>query len=267
MPGGDPVDGRYHRLVPADARPRAETVVLVPTYNESASLPRLLERIAAATPEVDVLVIDDGSPDGTADIAERLAAEDPRISVLRRTRKDGLGPAYRAGYAVALERGYRFVVQMDADGSHPPETLPQLLALAAAVPGADLVIGSRWVAGGRTVDWSARRERLSRAANGYARWILRLPVADLTAGYRVYRAQALRGLDLASARSHGYYFQVEMTVRVVDAGGSVAEVPIVFAEREAGASKMTFGIILEAMVAVTALGLRRSLRRGVRRPS
>lgn len=235
--------------------------MLVPTYNESASLPRLIERISAAAPDVDVLVIDDASPDGTGDIAERLAAADPRISVLHRASKDGLGPAYRAGYLVALERGYRFIVQMDADGSHPPETLPAMLAVAAASPGADLVIGSRWVDGGRTVDWSASRERLSRAANGYARWFLRLPVADLTAGYRVYRAEALRRLDLASARSHGYYFQVEMTVRVIDAGGRVAEVPIVFTEREAGVSKMTFGIILEAMMKVTTLGVRRWWRR------
>jgi len=235
--------------------------VLVPTYNEAASLPRLLARLAVAVPDADVLVIDDASPDGTADIADRLAADDPRISVLRRAGKDGLGRAYRAGYAVALERDYRYVVQIDADGSHPPETLPEMLAVARAEPRPDLVIGSRWVPGGRTVDWSAGRERLSRAANGYARRILRLPVADLTAGYRVYRAEALRRLDLASVRSHGYYFQVEMTVRIADAGGAVAEVPIVFAEREAGASKMTFGIILEAMVKVTTLGVRRRLRR------
>lgn len=235
--------------------------MLVPTYNEAASLPRLLARLAVAVPDADVLVIDDASPDGTADIADRLAADDPRISVLRRAGKDGLGRAYRAGYAVALERDYRYVVQIDADGSHPPETLPEMLAVARAEPRPDLVIGSRWVPGGRTVDWSAGRERLSRAANGYARRILRLPVADLTAGYRVYRAEALRRLDLASVRSHGYYFQVEMTVRIADAGGAVAEVPIVFAEREAGASKMTFGIILEAMVKVTTLGVRRRLRR------
>lgn len=235
--------------------------MLVPTYNEAASLPRLLARLAVAVPDADVLVIDDASPDGTADIAEHLAADDPRISVLRRAGKDGLGRAYRAGYAVALERDYRYVVQIDADGSHPPETLPEMLAVARAEPRPDLVIGSRWVPGGRTVDWSAGRERLSRAANGYARRILRLPVADLTAGYRVYRAEALRRLDLASVRSHGYYFQVEMTVRIADAGGAVAEVPIVFAEREAGASKMTFGIILEAMVKVTTLGVRRWLRR------
>lgn len=235
--------------------------MLVPTYNESASLPRLLARIRAALPEIDVLVIDDASPDGTGALAERIAEADPRTSVLHRAAKEGLGRAYLAGYAVALERGYHYVVQMDADGSHPPETLPEMLALASEAFGPDLVIGSRWVPGGRTVDWSARRERLSRAANGYARWILRLRVADLTAGYRVYRSDALRGIDLAAVRSHGYYFQIEMTVRVADAGGRIAEVPIVFAERDAGASKMTFGIILEAMGKVTSLGLRRRLRR------
>lgn len=234
-------------------------VVLVPTYNEAESLPRLLERIVAATPDVDVLVIDDASPDGTADLAERLALRDHRISVLRRGAKDGLGRAYRAGYALALERGYDLVVQMDADGSHPPETLPAMLEPAARGE-ADLVIGSRWVAGGRTVDWSRGRERLSRAANGYARRILRLPIADLTAGYRVYRADILRRLELATVRSQGYYFQVEMTVRVVDAGGTVAEVPIVFAERDAGRSKMSFAIIVEAMVKVSALGIARWFR-------
>ena len=245
----------------ASPRPAAETVVLVPTYNESASLEPLLDRIRAAAPAVDILVIDDASPDGTGELADRLAAADPRIAVLHRAGKEGLGPAYRAGYRAALERGYHYLVQMDADGSHPPETLPEMLALASEAFGPDLVIGSRWVPGGRTVDWSARRERLSRAANGYARWILRQRVADLTAGYRVYRSDVLRGIDLAAVRSHGYYFQIEMTVRVAEAGGRIAEVPIVFTERDAGASKMTFAIILEAMGKVTALGLRRRLRR------
>lgn len=234
--------------------------MLVPTYNEASSLPRLVERLTSAAPDVDLLVIDDASPDGTGELAERLARADPRISVLHRAAKEGLGRAYRAGYAVALERGYRYVVQMDADGSHPPETLPQMLQVAAAESGPDLVIGSRWAAGGRTVNWSPRREWLSRTANAYARRMLRLPVADLTAGYRVYRTHALRRIDLASVHSHGYYFQVDMTVRIADAGGRIAEVPIVFAERDAGVSKMTFGIILEAMLKVTALGIRRWVR-------
>ena len=239
----------------------ADTVVLVPTYNESESLPPILARIRAAVPGADILVIDDASPDGTGALADRLAAADPHIGVLHREGKEGLGPAYRAGFQAALERGYRYLVQMDADGSHPPETLPEMLAVAASDRGADLVIGSRWVPGGRTVNWPRRRELLSRTANGYAGWILRVKVADITAGYRVYRAAAMRGLELDSIRSQGYYFQVEMTVRILDAGGTVAEVPIVFAEREAGSSKMTFGIIAEAMVKVTLLGIRRLGRR------
>ncbi|OJX64698.1 MAG: hypothetical protein BGO95_02890 [Micrococcales bacterium 73-13] len=238
----------------------ADTIVLVPTYNEAASLPPLVDRIRAAVPDADILVIDDASPDGTGELAERIADADPHVRVLHRAAKEGLGPAYRAGYEAALARGYRYLVQMDADGSHPPETLPEMLA-AAARPGTDLVIGSRWVPGGRTVDWPRHRELLSRAANGYARRILRIRVADVTAGYRVYRAEALRELALESIRSHGYYFQVEMTVRVLDLGGGVTEVPIVFAEREAGASKMTMSIIAEAMLRVTSLGLRRLGRR------
>ena len=249
--------------MPATPHPPApaETVVLVPTYNESESLPRLVERIRAAVPDAAILVIDDASPDGTGDLAERIAFADPLVSVLHRRGKEGLGRAYLAGYAVALDRGHRLVVQMDADGSHPPETLPEMLALAAADDGADLVIGSRWVEGGRTVDWSRRREWLSRTANAYARTILRIPVADVTAGYRVYRADALRAIDLAAVRSQGYYFQVEMTVRMIDAGRRVVEVPIVFAEREAGVSKMSLRIIAEAMAKVTALGIVRLFRR------
>jgi dolichol-phosphate mannosyltransferase len=244
------------------SQPRgAEAIVLVPTYNESESLPTILARIRAAVPDADILVIDDASPDGTGELADRLAATDPHIGVLHRAGKEGLGPAYRAGFQAALERGYRYLVQMDADGSHPPGTLPAMLAVASSDQGADLVIGSRWVPGGSTVNWPRRRELLSRAANGYAGWILRVRVADVTAGYRVYRAEAMRELDLDSIRSQGYYFQVEMTVRILDAGGSVAEVPIVFAEREAGSSKMTFGIIAEAMIKVTLLGLRRLGRR------
>jgi len=239
--------------------PAAEVVVLVPTYNESESLPGIVGRVRSAVPEAAVLVIDDASPDGTGELAEELAAADPLVSVLHRAGKEGLGRAYRAGFALALERGHRLIVEMDADGSHPPETLPALLAAARA--GADLVIGSRWTPGGRTVAWSRRRTWLSRTANRYAAWMLRIPVADSTAGYRVYRAEALRALDLSEVRAHGYYFQVDMTARVLEQGGRVEEVPIEFVERRAGASKMTFGIIVEAMLAVTALGIRRRFRR------
>ncbi len=198
-------------------------------------------------------------------MAEAIAAADPLVSVLHRVGKEGLGRAYRAGYAVALERGHRYIVQIDADGSHPPETLPEMLAVAAAGDAGgkrvDLVLGSRWVAGGSTVNWPRRREWLSRAANSYVRHLLRIEVADSTAGYRVYRSDAIRSLDLLSIRSHGYYFQVDMTLRILDAGGGVAEVPIVFAEREVGVSKMSLGIIVEAMAKVTGLGIRRWFRR------
>ncbi|SDH81988.1 polyprenol monophosphomannose synthase [Agrococcus jejuensis] len=235
------------------------TLVLIPTYDEVESLPVTLARLFAAAPTVDVLVIDDASPDGTGALAESMAADDPRISVLHRPGKQGLGAAYVAGFLEGLARGYDVLVEMDADGSHPPERLPAMLDAVAA--GADLVIGSRWMRGGSVVDWPLRRELLSRGANVYARAVLATHVHDMTAGYRAYRADLLRSIPLDEVRSQGYGFQIEMTLQALDAGGSVVEVPIAFREREAGVSKMSGAIIGEAFTKVAGWGAGRALAR------
>jgi dolichol-phosphate mannosyltransferase len=233
-------------------------LVCVPTYDEAASLPSLLVRLAEHAPEVDVLVIDDGSPDGTGAIADGFAARDPRIHVLHRTGKGGLGAAYLAGFAWGLERGYDALVEMDADGSHRPEDLP---ALIRALHGSDVVLGTRWMPGGSTVNWPLPRRLLSRGGNVYARCMLRVPVRDITGGFRAYRAAALAAIDLAAVRSEGYCFQVELALRAADAGLRLREVPITFVEREQGISKMSSAIVLEAMRRVTVWGVERGARR------
>jgi dolichol-phosphate mannosyltransferase len=239
------------------------TLVCVPTYDEADSLPVLLPRLAAVQPPVDVLVIDDASPDGTGAIADDFAARDPRVHVLHRTGKGGLGAAYLAGFAWGLERGYEVIVEMDADGSHRAEDLERLLAATAA--GADVVLGTRWMPGGSTVNWPFRRRFLSVAGNRYARGMLSLPMHDITGGFRAYRAAALRALDLRSVRGEGYVFQVELALRAADAGLDVREVPITFVEREQGRSKMSRGIVIEAMRRVTIWGIQRRLARLVGR--
>lgn len=236
------------------------TVVVVPTYDESLTLPGTLARLRAAVPFADVLVVDDGSPDGTGELAERTAAEDPAVHVMHRTGKQGLGTAYIAGFRWALERGYDVVCEMDADGSHRPEELGRLLDRLAEQPHADLVIGSRWVPGGEVENWPLRREILSRGGNVYTRLMLGLRVSDATAGFRAFRASTLAALDLGTVASQGYCFQVDMTLRVVDAGGAVAEVPITFVEREAGVSKMSGNIVAEALWRVTQWGVARRAR-------
>ncbi|MGO1317398.1 MAG: polyprenol monophosphomannose synthase [Cellulomonadaceae bacterium] len=233
------------------------TLVIIPTYDERETLATTLDELAAAVPDADVLVVDDASPDGTGELAERRAGADDRVHVLHRTGKQGLGTAYVAGFRWALDRGYVVVVEMDADGSHRAQDLPLLLAELAARPEVDLVIGSRWVAGGEVVNWPRRREVLSRGANLYTRIMLGLGVADATAGFRAFRAGALRRVALQDVMSQGYCFQVDMTVRVHDLGGQIAEVPIVFVERRAGASKMSRTIVLEALWRVTSWGLAR----------
>lgn len=231
-------------------------LVVVPTYDERESLPGTLDRLRAAVPQVDVLVVDDASPDGTGVIADAIAARDPAVHVLHRTGKGGLGAAYVAGFGWGLERGYEVLVEMDADGSHVPEQLPRLLDRLAERPRPDLVIGSRWVPGGRVENWPWYRAVLSRGGNTYTRLALGMPVHDATAGFRAFPADTLRRIDLASVESHGYCFQVDMTWRVVRGGGTVAEVPITFVERAAGESKMTRAIVLEALRKVTAWGAR-----------
>jgi glycosyltransferase involved in cell wall biosynthesis len=228
-------------------------LVITPTYDERDSLPPTLARLRAAVPGADVLVVDDNSPDGTGRLADEAAAADPAVHVLHRTTKDGLGAAYVAGFGWGLERGYDVLVEMDADGSHPPEELPRLLA--AVEEGADLVLGSRWVPGGRVVNWPAHRLLLSRGGNTYARVAMGLPLSDATGGFRAYRAGALRAIDLDSVHSAGYCFQLDLAWRAVRAGLVVREVPITFTERAAGVSKMSRAIVVEALWRVTWWGI------------
>jgi dolichol-phosphate mannosyltransferase len=236
-------------------------LVMVPTYNEVGNLRIILKRLFDAASEVNVLVIDDASPDGTGALAEQVAKEDSRVSVMHRTGKLGLGSAYLAGFQWGIDNGYELLVEMDADGSHPPETLPKMISAMTPeheeLPG--LVIGSRWMQGGSVVDWPKSREALSRGANLYTRVALGIKVKDATAGFRVYRASVLEDLDLADIDSKGYCFQIDMTLRVLAHGDSIREVPIVFRERQIGQSKMSGNIIVEAMVKVTQWGLQKRL--------
>lgn len=229
------------------------TLVVIPTYDEREALPGTLARLRTAVPHAHVLIADDASPDGTGQWADQAAARDENVHVLHRAGKEGLGPAYLAGFAWGLERGYEVLVEMDADASHRPEQLPRLLDAIAG--GADLVIGSRWVPGGRVHDWPVRRLVLSRGANLYAGALMGLSVRDATAGYRAFRAPLLQRLVDQQVASQGYCFQVDMTRRARDAEAVIREVPIDFDERAEGASKMSSGIVREALVKVTAWGL------------
>jgi dolichol-phosphate mannosyltransferase len=231
-------------------------LVAIPTYNEAQSVGKIVGRVRAAVPDAHVLVIDDGSPDGTGEIADRMAAVDDQVHVLHRTAKRGLGAAYVAGFRWALERGYGTVVEMDADGSHQPEELPRLLA---ALHHADLVLGSRYIAGGRVENWPRRREALSRGGNAYTRLLLGVALRDATGGYRAIRADALRSLDLNDVASQGYCFQVDLAWRAVQADLRVVEVPITFVEREEGRSKMSGAIVREALWRVTQWGIQHRL--------
>ena len=227
-------------------------LVVVPTYNERDTLPGVLRRLRDAVPDADVLVVDDASPDGTGAVADAWSADDPQVFVLHRTAKQGLGAAYRAGFGWGLQRRYEVLVEMDADGSHPPEQLPRLLAPLAW---ADLVIGSRYVPGGAVVNWPARRRWLSRGGNAYTRLALGIGVHDATAGYRAFRRSALAAIGLDSVASQGYCFQVDTTRRAARRGLRVVEVPITFTEREIGESKMNRQIVTEALWRVTQWGL------------
>jgi dolichol-phosphate mannosyltransferase len=237
----------------------AKVLVVTPTYDEAGNVAATVASILAAAPEAHVLVVDDASPDGTGAIADGLAATDPRVTVLHRAGKEGLGRAYVAGFRVGLEREYDVIVEMDADGSHPASALPALVA-ALDDPAVGLAIGSRYVPGGGLADWAAGRRLLSRAGNAYARAMLRLGVRDVTAGYRAYRAEVLRGLPLDEIDSRGYCFQIDMTLRTLDAGWRIIERPIEFRERTAGESKMSKAIVVEAMWRVTAWGVARLVR-------
>ena len=234
-------------------------LIIIPTYNESMNAPVLIKRIFKHIPETSILVIDDGSPDGTADIVESLQQEYSDLHLLKRSEKSGLGSAYRAGFAWGLERGYNEMVEMDADMSHRVRDLAKMIEVKKARPKTSLIIGSRWMKDGKTENWSKARELLSRTANLYVRFMLGMGVKDSTAGFRIYSADILRKIDLTAIKSEGYSFQIEMTRAVYRNGGSIVEVPITFREREQGVSKMSKKIVREAMTLVTVWGLKRFL--------
>ena len=236
---------------PVARLPIGKVVVLIPTYNERENLPLIVSRTRVAVPEADVLVLDDNSPDGTGAVADALAADDTSVHVLHRLAKEGLGAAYLAGFAWALDHGYDVLVEMDADGSHQPEQLPTLLG---ALAGADVVLGSRWVQGGSVVNWPLHRKALSLGGNVYTRVLLGMPIGDATGGYRAYRASALRSMNLHEVASQGYCFQVDLVWRAVRRGLIVVEVPITFVERTIGDSKMSQGIVGESLRNITKWG-------------
>ncbi|WP_033439944.1 polyprenol monophosphomannose synthase [Saccharothrix sp. NRRL B-16314] len=229
-------------------------LVVIPTYNERDNIGKIVRRLHTALPDVHALVVDDGSPDGTGDLADEMAAADDRVHVMHRTEKAGLGAAYVAGFRWALDRGYAVVVEMDADGSHAPEDLPRLLD---ALRDADLVLGSRYVPGGSTVNWPKYRELISRGGNVYSQIALGAKVKDITGGFRAFRAEVLQRLKLDTVASQGYCFQIDLAWRTIELGHRVVEVPITFTEREVGESKMSGNIVREALWRVTKWGVRR----------
>ena len=244
-----------------DASRRA--VICLPTYDERENIRPILSAIHEAVPQVDVLVIDDDSPDGTGRIADEVALGDNRVRVLHRARKEGLGRAYLAGFAWALERGYGLILEMDADFSHDPRQLPVLLERARE---ADLVLGSRYVPGGGTVNWGLGRRLISRGGSFYARTVLGVSVRDLTGGFKCFRREVLEAIDLPSVLCSGYAFQIELTYRALRRGFAVVEVPIVFTDRRVGRSKMSRGIVLEAVRKVWSMRFSRFAREAGRAP-
>jgi dolichol-phosphate mannosyltransferase len=233
--------------------PLGTVLVIIPTYNEAQNIKPIVGRVRRSVPDAHVLVADDNSPDGTGKLADELAADDDHVHVLHREGKEGLGAAYLAGFAWGMEHDYGVLVEMDADGSHQPEELPRLLT---ALKGADLVLGSRWVPGGRVVNWPKSREAISRGGSMYSRVLLDVPIRDVTGGYRAFRRETLEGLGLGEVASQGYCFQVDLARRAVAGGFHVVEVPITFVERERGDSKMSRDILVEALWRVTAWGVK-----------
>jgi dolichol-phosphate mannosyltransferase len=230
------------------------TLIVLPTFNEADNIVEVLQKLRAVVPEASVLVVDDSSPDGTADLVEEVAEEIGDVAVMRRPAKSGLGSAYRDGFRHGLAAGYDVMVEMDSDLSHDPAALPSLLA--AAADGAALALGSRYIPGGSIPDWSWHRRALSRWGNRYAAAVLGIDVNDATSGYRAYRAEALAGIDFHTVQADGYGFQVEMAYRVVASGGRIVEVPISFTDRVRGESKMSSRIVVEALVLVTWWAIR-----------
>lgn len=235
-------------------------LVVLPTYQEAENIRDVLGKVRASVPDAHVLVVDDGSPDGTADLAAQAGMELGNIDVLRRAEKSGLGPAYRAGFAWGLERGHSVLLEMDADLSHDPAVLPQLIE-AVTEGGYDLAIGSRYVPGGAVPGWPAKRRMLSQWGNRYIGMMLRMPVRDATAGFRAYRAEILEKVGLERIRADGYGFQIEMAYEVSKVGGTIIEIPITFRDRTKGVSKMSPNIVTEAMVLVTRWGIRDRVHR------
>jgi dolichol-phosphate mannosyltransferase len=235
-----------------------KVLVVLPTYNEAANIERMIRSVRTALPDAGVLVVDDGSPDGTAGIAERVGAEVGGVEIMRRTEKSGLGSAYRAGFAWGLDRGWDALVEMDCDFSHDPAALPGLVAPLWS--GVDLSVGSRYVPGGEIPDWSLARRLISRGGNIYADSLLGLGIKDSTSGFRAYRAEILRKMDLGAVKAEGYGFQIEMVLQVLDHGGRVAEVPICFVDRVEGDSKMSTSIVVEAFRLVTLWSAKKMVR-------
>ena len=240
----------------------SKTLVIVPTYNERDNLPPLAARLLALPVPVEVLVVDDNSPDGTGKVADELTTTHPRIHALHRKEKNGLGRAYCAGFAWALERDYEFIFEMDGDFSHNPDDIPKFLEAAA---GADLVLGSRYCNGIRVINWNMRRLMLSKSAAKYVQIVTGMPFSDPTGGYKCFHRRALQAIDLQNIRSNGYSFQIEMTHQLWRAGMKIVEVPIIFTDRFQGSSKMSGKIVREAFLMVWRLWLRSGLRRSPRR--
>ena len=235
-------------------------LVVIPTFNEAGNIKSLIDQLFTAIPGVEVMVVDDGSPDGTALICKGLQEKNKNLHLIERHSKSGIGSAYRMAFVWALEQGFDEIVEMDADGSHQVTDLLRMIDAKTMNPDVGLIIGSRWIRGGKTVNWSRSRELLSRLANRYVRIALGMGVNDSTAGFRIYSAQTLRKIDLGHIRSEGYSFQIEMTRAAHKSGAVIMEVPITFKERENGVSKMSKNIVREAMFLVTVWGLKRLLR-------
>ena len=235
-------------------------LVVIPTYNEAGNIKSLVELLFSSIPQCEVMVVDDGSPDGTGLIIKAMKDGNARLHLIERPTKSGIGSAYRMAFVWALEQGFDQVIEMDADGSHQVSDLLRMIDVKSMNPETDLVIGSRWIKGGKTVNWSRSRELLSRIANRYVRVMLGLGVHDSTAGFRIYSSRILRKIDLGHIRSEGYSFQIEMTRAAYKAGAVIREVPITFKERANGVSKMSKKIVREAMFLVTVWGLKRVLR-------
>ena len=243
------------------------TLIIIPTYNEAGNIEVTVANVQRALPQADILIVDDGSPDLTGDIADRLAQANAGLFVLHRKQKTGLGATYLAGFDWAHQHGYTLIGEFDADGSHPADALPRMMAAIESPARPSLVIGSRWARGGSVVGLPRGRELLSRGGNLYSRFMLQLPVADATAGFRLYRAEALRSIDLSSVDSRGYCFQIDLTRRLHNTGMTIVEVPIEFREREIGESKMSRSIVVEALLRVTVWGVQGFARRLLRRPA